>query len=102
MGSLSVLMKIGLFQLDAGATENPKYQIGSPIFDEIKITLSNQYYPGKEFKIIANNNSKENKYVQSVKLNGETLNRMYLLHNEIVTGGELVLEMGPEPNKKLK
>ena len=102
MGSLSVLMKIGLFQLDAGATENPKYQIGSPIFNEITISLSDKYYSGKQFVIIANNNSKENLYIQSVKLNGKTLNRMFLLHDEIVSGGKLILEMGAEPNKKLK
>jgi predicted alpha-1,2-mannosidase len=102
MGSLSVLMKIGLFQLDAGATEKPKYQIGSPIFDEITISLSDKYYSGKTFRIVVNNNSKENIYVQSVQLNGEGLNRMFLYHNEIISGGELVLKMGPEPNKKLK
>jgi predicted alpha-1,2-mannosidase len=52
MGSLSVLMKIGLFQLDAGASENPKYHIGSPIFNEITISLDDEYYSGKKFKII--------------------------------------------------
>lgn len=102
MGSLSVLMKIGLFQLDAGATQNPKYLIGSPIFEEITISLDSKYYSGKTFKIIAKNNSKENKYVQSASLNGKLLNRMYLLHNEIISGGELVLEMDAEPNKNLK
>jgi len=102
MGSLSVLMKIGLFQLDAGATENPKYQIGSPIFDEISISLSDTYYSGKNFKIIARNNSKKNIYVQNVQLNGKNLDRMHLFHNEIIDGGELILEMGPEPNSKSK
>ncbi|MDB4584791.1 GH92 family glycosyl hydrolase, partial [Draconibacterium sp.] len=102
MGSLSVLMKIGLFQLDAGATENPKYEIGSPLFDEITISLSANYYSGKKFKIITVNNTRENLYVQSVKLNGKVLDRMYLLHDEIVSGGELVLEMGALPNKELK
>lgn len=102
MGSLSVLMKIGLFQPDAGATENPRYLIGSPIFDEITISLDNHYYPGKTFKIICKNNSRKNMYVQSASLNGTTLNRMYLLHHEIISGGELILEMGSEPNKNLK
>ncbi len=101
MGSLAVLMKIGLFQLDAGAEENPKYLIGSPLFDEITISLDNQYYPGKTFNIIAKNNSKENLYIQSVQLNGNPLNRLYLHHNEIIAGGKLVLEMGPVPNLKI-
>ncbi len=102
MGSLSVLMKIGLFQLDAGATENPIYQIGSPVFDEITISLDKQYYSGKTFKIVTKNNSKLNVYVQSAKLNGKELNRMFLYHDEIVSGGELILNMGASPNKNLK
>lgn len=102
MGSLSVLMKIGLFQLDAGAEENPKYLIGSPLFNEITISLDNQYYPGKTFRIVSKNNSKENLYIQSVQLNGKTLNRMYLHHDEIIAGGELLLEMGAAPNRNLK
>ncbi|QGY46622.1 glycoside hydrolase family 92 protein [Maribellus comscasis] len=102
MGTLAVLMKIGLFQLDGGTTEDPVYLIGSPVFDEINISLDNQYYQGKNFKISTENNSKKNIYVQSVTLNGNPLNRMYLLHSEITKGGELHLLMGPEPNKKLK
>ncbi len=102
MGSLSVLMKIGLFQVDAGATKNPRYLIGSPIFDEITISLSDKYYSGKTFKIATKNNSEKNIYVQSVSLNGKPLNRMFLYHNEIVSGGELTLEMGDQPNKELK
>jgi predicted alpha-1,2-mannosidase len=102
MGSLSVLMKIGLFQLDAGAEENPKYLIGSPLFNEITISLDSQYYPGKTFTIIAKNNSKENLYIQSVQLNGNPVKRLYLHHSEIIAGGKLVLEMGPAPNLKMK
>lgn len=36
MGSLSVLLKIGLFQMNGGTEENPQYQIGSPIFNLIR------------------------------------------------------------------
>ncbi len=39
MGSLSVLMKIGLFQMNGGTEEDPEYQIGSPIFDKVTIHL---------------------------------------------------------------
>jgi predicted alpha-1,2-mannosidase len=102
MGTLAVLMKIGLFQLDGGTTEDPIYLIGSPIFDEITITLDNQYYPGKTFKITTENNSKQNVYVQSVTLNGQPLNRMFLRHSEIIKGGEMRMVMGPEPNKNLR
>ena len=54
----------------------------------------------KIFVIKALNNSKENKYIQSAKLNGQPFNRTWIGHDEITNGGELVFEMGPEPNKK--
>ena len=97
MGSLAVLMKIGLFQVDGGVTEDPKYQLGSPIFDYIKINLDHTYYQGDSFVIRVRNNSPENVYIQSVKLNGEILDRVWIRHSEIVAGGELELTMGPQP-----
>lgn len=56
------------------------------------------WYPGKSFTIIANNNSEENCYVQSAKLNRKPLLRAWITHQEIVAGGTLVFEMGPKPN----
>jgi predicted alpha-1,2-mannosidase len=57
-------------------------------------------YPGGKFTIEARNNSKENKYVQSARLNGKPLEKPWFYHSELVAGGSLVLEMGPQPNKK--
>jgi putative alpha-1,2-mannosidase len=97
MGSLAVLMKMGLFQLTAGTEPDPLYWIGSPIFDRIEISLDHRYYPGTTFCITALNNSPENVYIQSILLNGKPLNRTYLLHSEITKGGELELTMGRLP-----
>jgi predicted alpha-1,2-mannosidase len=99
MGSLSVLMKIGLFQLDAGAEENPRYQIGSPIFDEITIHLDSNFYKGKTFVIETRNNGPENYYIQSAILNGNELAKSWIYHDELTNGGKLVLEMGSVPKK---
>ncbi|WP_339719976.1 GH92 family glycosyl hydrolase [uncultured Paraglaciecola sp.] len=93
MGSLSVLMKIGLFQLDGGTTQQAIYQIGSPIFDRVEIELDDQYYPGKNFIIEVKNNSDTNIYIKTMTLNGKPLTRHYLTHNEIVSGGILELVM---------
>ncbi|MCK5704770.1 MAG: GH92 family glycosyl hydrolase, partial [Cyclobacteriaceae bacterium] len=49
MGSLSVLLKMGIFEMRGGAAINPIYEIGSPIFDEITIKLNNEYYLADEF-----------------------------------------------------
>ena len=97
MGSLAVLMKIGLFQLDGGVTADPVYQVGSPIFDRIRIQTDPAYHSGKPFIIEAVDNSAENRYIQSMTLNGAPLQRHYLYHREIVDGGRLELRMGPEP-----
>ncbi len=97
MGSLAVLMKIGLFQLDGGTTADPVYQVGSPIFDRITIQTDPDFYSGKPFVIQVNNNSAANPYIQSISLNGKPLKRYFLYHSEIVAGGILELTMGPEP-----
>lgn len=98
MGSLAVLMKIGLFQMNGGTEENPSYQIGSPIFDEIIIKLNQNYYPGEKFIIRTLNNSKENVYVKSASFNKKALNELDLKHNQITQGGELILEMTNQLN----
>lgn len=74
-----------------------KYQITSPVFSDIEIKLDQNYYTGKTFKIVANNNSEENIYIQSMTLNGKPLNRFYITHQEITQGGVLEMEMGLKP-----
>ena len=76
------------------------YIIGSPLFDQVTISLDPAYYTGKEFVIKARNNSPENVYIQSATLNGKPLSRAWLRHSEIVSGGTLEFQMGPEPNKE--
>jgi len=99
MGSLSVLMKIGLFQMNGGTEENPQYQLGSPIFDKVKIQLNQKYYPGKELNIEIIGNSPDNVYIQSATLNKSPVQKYWITHNDLVNGGELILNMGPNPNK---
>ena len=100
MGAWYVMSALGLFQIDGGASAKPFYEIGSPRFEKATIYLDQSYYPGKEFVIQAKNVSKDNIYIQSAKLNGKKLERPWFYHAELVNGGELILMMGPEPNKK--
>jgi predicted alpha-1,2-mannosidase len=87
---------MGLYQLCPG---NPVYQLTSPIFNKVVITLDSSVYPGKQFIIEAKNQSRENNYIQSATLNGKPLNRSWITHEEIIRGGKLIYEMGAEPNK---
>ncbi len=99
MGSLAVLMKIGLFQMNGGTEENPSYQIGSPIFDQITIHLNPSYYPGKQFVIKTLQNDPANVYVNSGIWNNKSLNMLELSHDQIINGGELVLKMSNSPSR---
>jgi putative alpha-1,2-mannosidase len=99
MGALGALMSMGLFELRGGAATEPVYEITSPIFDKVTIHLDSDYYPGKKFVIETRNNSSENMYIQSAKLNGKSLNKCWFTHEEFMQGGKLELDLGAEPNK---
>jgi predicted alpha-1,2-mannosidase len=100
MGAWYVMSSMGLFQMDGGASERPIYELGSPQFEKITIHLDQEFYPGETFIITAKNVSDENIYIQSAKLNGEPLNKLWFYHDELVAGGSLELKMGPKPNRK--
>lgn len=89
----SILLALGLFDLKGGAYEEPEYELGSPIFDEVLIELNSDYYPGKEIKITMKNNSPQNFYIDKAKLNGKPINGFKIKHNELIKGGELTIEM---------
>ena len=85
---------MGLYPVDPASGE---YVIGSPALDKATIHLDPKYAIGKTFTVIARHNSPTNIYIQSATLNGELLERNFITHEELAAGGELVLEMGPQP-----
>ena len=92
MSAFVVFSQMGFYPVTPGM---PAYNIGSPFFKNVKMTLSN----GKTFEIEAQNYSKENKYIQSATLNGKAWNKPWFEHDEIKNGGKLVLVMGKTANK---
>jgi len=93
MSAWYIFSAMGFYPVCPGTDQ---YVLGAPYFDEMTIRLEN----GNQFKIIAKKLSKQNKFVQSVKLNGIEFGRSYLTQNEIVNGGVLEFTMGSKPNKK--
>lgn len=87
-----VMSAMGFYPVDPSS---PDYILGSPIFDRVTVHMGN----GKDLKIVALNNSPTSLYIQSATLNGKPWNRPWFSHTDIVNGGELVLKMGPQPNK---
>ncbi|HEC41579.1 MAG TPA: glycoside hydrolase family 92 protein [Bacteroides sp.] len=94
MSAWYVLNAMGFYSFCPG---EPVYSIGRPVFDKVEISLTN----GKVFTVIATNNSPENSYVQSAKLDGEQLTKAFFTHENILNGGTLEFEMGATPNKDL-
>lgn len=92
MSAFVAFSSMGFYPVTPGS---PTYNIGSPMFPYVKMTLSN----GKIFEIIAENCSDENKYIQSATLNGKELNQPWFNHSDIANGGKLVLKMGDKANK---
>jgi predicted alpha-1,2-mannosidase len=87
LSSWYVFSAMGFYPVTPG---KPEYVLGSPIFEEVRIDLGE----GKEFVIKAPFASKQNKYIQSAKLNGEDMDSYLLPHKAISDGGTLILDMG--------
>ncbi len=96
MSAWYVLAAAGIHPVCPGET---RYEITSPVFSKVVVTLDPRYAGGKTFTIVARNNSPRNVYIQRAWLNGQPYGKCWLDHADIVAGGELVLEMGAEPNK---
>ena len=92
MTSFVVFSSLGFYPVTPGS---PTYNIGSPLFTNIKITFSN----GSIFEVEAKNASDKNKYIQSATLNGQEWNKPWFSHEDLKNGGKLVLIMGSKPNK---
>lgn len=92
MSSWYNLSAMGFYSVTPGSDY---YALGAPTFERISLNLEN----GKQFTIKANNLSADNIYVQSVQLNGKDYALSYLRHDAIMEGGELIFEMGNQPNK---
>ncbi|HEY0257942.1 MAG TPA: GH92 family glycosyl hydrolase, partial [Candidatus Methylacidiphilales bacterium] len=94
MTAFVVFSMMGFYPVTPGL---PIYDICSPVFDRVSISLHN----GKTFTIVCKDNSADNKYIQSITLNGKPLNQVWFTHADLVNGGTLELQMGNTPNKKL-
>ncbi len=86
-----VLSAMGFYPVDPSSDI---YIIGSPLFNDVKLLLSN----GKKLEIVARNNSTANLYIQSATMNGHPWTRPWFSQADVKDGATLVLNMGPDPN----
>lgn len=92
MSAWYVLSSIGFYPLSMG---NDEFAIGSPQFKEVTVNLENN----KKLVIKANNNSKENVYVDSMYVNGQKYDSSFIKYSVLENGGTIEFNMSSKPNK---
>lgn len=93
MSAWHVMSALGFYQVNPS---NGVFVFGSPLFGKASVRLKG----GKTFDVVAQNNSKDNIYIQSVTLNGQPYDKSYILYDDIMKGGNLTFVMGNTPNKQ--
>jgi predicted alpha-1,2-mannosidase len=92
MSAWYVLSSLGFYQVHPA---NGVFVFGSPSIDEATLQLPK----GNSFHIVVRNNSASNKYIQRMNLDGKPYSRSYISYEDIMKGGELIIEMGASPSK---
>lgn len=92
MSAWYIFSSLGFYPVCPGTDQ---YVLGAPYMPYQELILPN----GKKFVIKAKGVSDKKRYVRSVKLNGKTYEKMYITHEDIMSGGELEFVMSSSPNK---
>ena len=92
MSAWYVFSAMGFYPVNPVSGE---YEIGSPLFPEMRLNLDN----GKTFTVLAPNVSRENIYIQSVKVNGQPYDKSYITHQQIMDGATVEFVMGNQPGE---
>ncbi len=93
MSAWYIFSAMGFYPVCPGSDQ---YVLGAPYLPYMKVRLGN----GKTLEIKADKVSDRNRYVQKVTLNGKTIDKLYVTHNQLMQGGTLVFDMGAKPNRQ--
>lgn len=88
-----VFSAMGFYPVCPGANQ---YVIGTPYFDKMTLHLEN----GKTMTITAQNCNQDNKYIQSLSINGTPSTKNFFTHDQLMQGGNIHYVMGSTPNKQ--
>ena len=88
-----VFSAMGFYPVCPGTKQ---YAMGSPLFQKILVKLEN----GKTIQIEAPDNNNQTRYVKDVKVNGKSVSRTWLEHDELTKGATIKFQMSSKPNKK--
>ncbi|WP_338118529.1 GH92 family glycosyl hydrolase [Paenibacillus qinlingensis] len=85
-----IFASMGMYPLCPGV---PEYVIGSPMFDRMTLHLEN----GKQIVIEAANNAASHCYVQSVQVNNEPHQPLFMTHDQLIDGAFIQFAMTDTP-----
>lgn len=88
-----VFSALGFYPVCPGTNE---YIIGSPLFKTLRVNLEN----GKQIIVNTTNNSLDNRYINSIKLNKKNYSKNYFTHADLIKGVTINLDMSSKPNKQ--
>ncbi len=94
MSAWFVMSALGLYAVDPVSAT---YVLTAPLFERSRVNLGG----GRELLIEAKRTSPEDKYIQSVTVNGQPLDRLWIEHETLARGAHLVFTLGLQPNKSL-
>ena len=93
MSAWYIFSVMGFYPVCPGTDQ---YVLGAPYLPYLKLTLPN----GKVLEIKAEGVGDKNRYVRSLKWNGEAYDKLYITHEDLMQGGVLEFKMGATPNKR--
>ncbi len=88
-----VFSALGFYPVTPATDE---YGLGAPLFKKTVVRLEN----GKSIVIDAPANSRENRFVHSIRYNGENYEKNYFNHSGLSKGAKIEFEMAAAPNKE--
>lgn len=94
MSAFVVFSMMGFYPVVPGI---PVYEFGSPVFEKVTFTLQD----GKSLELVAKGASRENKYINSVTLDGKSSKTLWFRHADLAKGMKIELNMSDTPNKQL-
>lgn len=93
MSAWYIFSVMGFYPVCPGTDQ---YVLGAPYLPYLKLTLPN----GKVLEIKAEGVGDKNRYVRSLKWNGEAYDKLYITHEDLMQGGVLEFKMSASPNKR--
>ena len=86
-----VFSAIGFYPVCPGSNQ---YALGAPLFKHLTLNLEN----GKKVIINAPANSRANRYIDAISINGKKHDKNYFTHKQLIDGATINVDMSDKPN----